>query len=217
MRRGFRVLCGLLLIGCVDTQSSQDRAAQEVADAQRQGYLTSPAEQEAREKAAARRVDEDMARHAEEARAKQAEADAHDASEKAAVAAVAESDERVQQDPEAVQLVLSMNLCIRLQDEQKALASIVEEKQNAKIAGVVDLAALKELQDAVVQSRKASKRYRDALAQLKRKPLGCDSKPVTTLWDCGANPTESACAAPQTQSLLRLSQKLADAEDDDSN
>jgi hypothetical protein len=127
----------------------------------------------------------------------------------------AQVDEQVQRNPEAVQLVLSMNLCMRQQDERKALAAIAEEKQNAKIAGVVDLAALKELQDAVVQSRKASKVYRDALTQLKRKPLGCDSKPVTNLWDCGANTGGSTCDSPPTKSLLRLSQKLADAEDDE--
>jgi hypothetical protein len=171
MWREIGILCGLSLLGCVDTQSSQDRAAQEMATLRNEGVLTSPAEQEARDKAADRRVHEDMARHAEEARAKQADAEAHDAAQGAVVAAAAQSDEQVQQDPEAVHLVLSMNLCMRLQDEQKALAAIAEEKQNAKIAGVVDLAALKDLQDGVVRARKASKRYGAAIAQLKRKPL----------------------------------------------
>lgn len=117
-----------------------------------------------------------------------------------------ELNKAVFQNKKALQLILSTNICRVQQDERELLARIKEEKDNAKIAGVVDLRELKDLQDEVVFQRKLLAIHRGLLKELKAgKALSCDSRQVEEFWACVAKEgPEKVCGHDVIRAMLRV-------------
>lgn len=87
-------------------------------------------------------------------------------------------------EPTVFRVLASVKLCDEKADEKRALAEIQQEKANAKIAGVVSLSDLKDLQDEVVYSRKMQDAYRKGLADLKLQALPCSHKSTQRVIQC---------------------------------
>ncbi|MFZ5440459.1 MAG: hypothetical protein ACOZQL_10645 [Myxococcota bacterium] len=143
------------------------------------------------------------ARAAEESRQQQEQQLAAASSAEAKRQADAERAERARKrdaaietmkQPTMMQGALSTLICDEKDLENEALAQIREERENAKIAGVVSVAKLKVLQDEVVKSRKIQQGYAKALGETaKRKPLGCETAVVRLIRFCREN-DDAKCA-----------------------
>ena len=99
----------------------------------------------------------------------------------------ASRDEKFRQlvsDKKNLAAMVSALICIEKKEESAVLAAIKQERDNSKIAGVVSLAELKELQDMVVFSRKMQKGYADSLVELKVATQACQSKMVKAILHC---------------------------------
>ena len=111
------------------------------------------------------------------------------------------------QKPNAVRLVLSLGLCVAKQDEADAREQIKEERENSSIGGVVDLLALKTLQDKAVRHIKRAKAFRAELASRRLAPMRCENELVAALWSCASQDGEvaaSECAVPNVRASLEL-------------
>lgn len=87
-------------------------------------------------------------------------------------------------DPRVARLVLSVDLCDAKTAEKEAFDKIKEEKENAKIGGVVDLSALHYLQSKVAMAHKAERGYASDFRRLGTKPLSCVEKAVVRALKC---------------------------------
>jgi hypothetical protein len=116
----------------------------------------------------------------------------------------AAADAKIKNNPKAVRMALSLNLCMVRQVEQTALASIKTEKANARIAGVVSLGALRGFQDKVVEARQMIAAYRSDLKANKVGAMPCDNKDLLGFWACSSDPDNSNCKEVVEQALLRL-------------
>lgn len=123
----------------------------------------------------------------------------------------------VRSDPIKLRLAVSIAVCVTDEIEAQALAGIKEEKENSRIAGVVNAAKLLQLQNKVAEQRKLRPRL---LAMLGKggKPHPCKSKELKPIWHCLSVYSDALndavgvddaklppeCAAAADQALARL-------------
>jgi hypothetical protein len=195
------------------TERNRQQAA---AQMQREWAASQEQKERQRQAEAERAKQEEAARQKEIERQRQAEVEQKER-ELAALQAEAErlrqEEAKVQDDPKERRIILSTNLCMRLQDEQEALDAIKAEKRAARLGGVVDLGILREHQDAVVAAKSVQGKLREDLRRIGLKSLGCDSKAVQKLWSCLAEPNRQDCQGPREQALCRLSDRWSGTSD----
>jgi hypothetical protein len=111
-------------------------------------------------------------------------------------------------EPKLAGLVLSAAICWEQRHEKEALAAIRQEKEDAKIAGVVDLRLLRQLQDEVVARRKMVTVHRRRLLELKQRATKCGDRKVTWLQRCiqGEGTEEDACDEPLLRAVVNVFQ-----------
>lgn len=117
--------------------------------------------------------------------------------------ASATADAKLMENPKAFSLAVSLNWCRAKQEEDEALASIKEEKANSKIAGVVSLSLLRELQESVVVARKKKAHYEAELKARKVKRFDCTDKALEAVGACASGLITEGCDEPTIQGLLR--------------
>lgn len=100
-------------------------------------------------------------------------------------ARAAELDEAMAQ-PKVEALLLSVLLCEAELVKTTALAGIRQEKEAAKIAGVVSNSRLYVLQQAAYSGGNLADRYRQELRRRKAKPTPCDEDPIPITIACRA-------------------------------
>jgi hypothetical protein len=105
--------------------------------------------------------------------------------------------------PEAVQLITSINLCLELAAERKEQDAIKEEKARGPNA---DAVMLRDLQADLGASRGYQRDYRARLAELKKTALPCGVDPVRSLVSC-FEVGDDRCNTPETAALLTAAQR----------
>jgi len=80
--------------------------------------------------------------------------------------------------PKTQQLIISLSLCWRKDDEQEALDNIKAEKKAARIGGIIDMQILRAHQDYAMAAKAAQERLREKLREIKLKPLPCNHEVV---------------------------------------